>query len=277
MFLNAVLFNSDTWQGIVTSDIEVLEKANEVLLRGIIHGHSKAPLESLYLETGSVPIRYILKNRRLSYLKNILQRDSEELISEIFAAQKEDPNDGDFCKLVDEDAKQVNLVLNEHEIAMMKAKQYKNKFKGLVKDAAFQYLIQMKTKHSKMSQVTYNNLSLQAYMQSPLFTAQDAAILFSLRTRTVRGIKDDFRHMYSDNKCPLQCGSIDTLQNILTCTALQTNIESSLLTHNQVKYEHIFSQDIIKQKEATETFKHLLMVREKLINNLPVSETGPVH
>ena len=69
LFLNAVLFNSEAWQGIVDSDIEVLEKADEVLLRGIIHGHSKAPPVSLYLETGSVPIGYILKNRGLSYLK----------------------------------------------------------------------------------------------------------------------------------------------------------------------------------------------------------------
>ena len=69
LFLNAVLFNSEAWQGIVDSDIELLEKADEVLLRGIIHGHSKAPPVSLYLETGSVPIGYILKNRGLSYLK----------------------------------------------------------------------------------------------------------------------------------------------------------------------------------------------------------------
>ena len=69
---------------------------------------------------------------------------------------------------------------------MMKAKEYKNKVKGVVKDADFQYLIQIKTKHKKISQVPYNNLSLQEYMQSPLFTAHDAALLFVLRTRRVR-------------------------------------------------------------------------------------------
>ena len=69
---------------------------------------------------------------------------------------------------------------------MMKAKEYKNKVKGVVKDADFQYLIQIKTKHKKISQVPYNNRSLQEYMQSPLFTAHDAALLFVLRTRRVR-------------------------------------------------------------------------------------------
>ena len=251
MFLNAILCNSEAWQGIVDSDLVALERADEVLLRGIVNAHSKAPIESLYLETGSLPIRYIVKNRRLCYLKNIIQRDSEELISEIYAAQKVDPTEGDFCKLVDEDARQVHLVMDEQEIATMETQKFKNKVKGLVKGAAFQYLIQIKAKHSKMSEIGYNNLPLQTYMQSPLFTAHDATILFALRTRTLRGIKDDFRNMYADNMCPLECGNIDTIKHLLACTSLQSNLESQFLTHNQVKYEHVFSNDIIKQKEAT--------------------------
>ena len=114
-------------------------------------------------------------------------------------------------------------------------------------------------------------------MQSPLFTVHDATILFALRTRTLRGIKDDFRNMYADNMCPLECGNVDTIKHLLACTSLQSNLESQFLTHNQVKYEHVFSNDIIKQKEATETFKNLLTLRDNLLNNLPVSNTGPVH
>ena len=106
---------------------------------------------------------------------------------------------------------------------MMKSQKFNDRVKGLVKDAAFKYLIQKKIKHPKMREVTYNNLSLQTYMQSPLYTAHDAAILFALRTRTIRGIKDDLRNMYSDNMCPLDCRNIDTLQNLLTCTPLQSN------------------------------------------------------
>ena len=68
IFLNAILFNSEAWHGISDADIEHLEKVDEALLRGILRAHSKIALEALYLETGSLPIRYILKNRRLCYL-----------------------------------------------------------------------------------------------------------------------------------------------------------------------------------------------------------------
>ena len=39
MFLNAILFNSEAWQGISDADIEHLEKVDEALLRGLLRAH----------------------------------------------------------------------------------------------------------------------------------------------------------------------------------------------------------------------------------------------
>ena len=72
MLLNGTLFNSEAWQGITISEIHQLERVDEALLRGVLRAHSKVPIEALYLETGSIPIRYTLKSPRLSYLHNIL-------------------------------------------------------------------------------------------------------------------------------------------------------------------------------------------------------------
>ena len=77
MFINGTLFNSEAWQGISDGDIEQLEKVDEALLRGLLNAHSKVPLESLFLETGCIPIKHIIKGRRLSYLHTILQKDTE--------------------------------------------------------------------------------------------------------------------------------------------------------------------------------------------------------
>ena len=75
MLVNGTLFNSEAWHGMDEKDILLLEKVDEALLRGLLNAHSKVPLESLYLETGCIPNRYIIKSRRLSYLYNILQKD----------------------------------------------------------------------------------------------------------------------------------------------------------------------------------------------------------
>ena len=71
LLINSILFNSEAWQGITNAEIEMLEKVDEDLLRGIIKPNSKIPTELLYLETGSLPIRFILKSRRISYLYTI--------------------------------------------------------------------------------------------------------------------------------------------------------------------------------------------------------------
>ena len=98
----------------------MLEKVDEALIRGLLGAHAKVPLEALFLETGTVPIRFILKTRRLCYLKTILKRDSEELIREVYDAQKCDPIDGDFFNLVTMNASDINLDMNEDDIIMMK-------------------------------------------------------------------------------------------------------------------------------------------------------------
>ena len=120
LFVNGCLFNSEAWHGVKITDIKLLEKVDESLLRGILNAHSKIPVEALYLETGSVPIRYIISSRRLMYLHSILQRDSDELVRKVYEAQKVVITPGDFLELVEEDKELINLEISEDEIKSMK-------------------------------------------------------------------------------------------------------------------------------------------------------------
>ena len=80
----------------------------------------------------------------------------------------------------------------------MKKQKYKDAIKSKVKETAFHYLLAIKNSHSKMKNVKYRNLELQNYLKSPLFDRKQAQMLLSLRTRTVRGIKTDFKGIYQD-------------------------------------------------------------------------------
>ena len=124
MLLNSILFNSEAWHGVSDVDLVQLEKVDEALLRGLLNAHSKAPLESLYLETGCIPIRYIIKSRRLSYIHNILQKDREELVREVYEAQKNDPSEGDFIELINKDANEIGVDFNENKIEKIKKSQH---------------------------------------------------------------------------------------------------------------------------------------------------------
>ena len=78
MLLNGILYNSEAWHGLTSAQIKKLESVDEVLLRGILNAHIKTPKEFLHLETGTIPLKWIIAQRRLNYLKHILSRDSDE-------------------------------------------------------------------------------------------------------------------------------------------------------------------------------------------------------
>ena len=60
-------------------DINTFTSMDKYLIRKIVNSHFKAPVELIYLETGTVPVEYILVSRRLNYLHTIVTRDNIEL------------------------------------------------------------------------------------------------------------------------------------------------------------------------------------------------------
>ena len=83
MLINGVIFNSEGWHDVRDEHIKALEKVDESLLRSLLQSHAKTPLEFLFLETGSVPIRYLISPRRMLYYKTLIDRDDEEITKRI--------------------------------------------------------------------------------------------------------------------------------------------------------------------------------------------------
>ena len=71
--------------------------------------------------------------------------------------------------------------------------------------------------------------------------------------------------------CPLGCGDVDTLQNVLTCSVLKQYHTSKEVTDRNVEYNDIYSEDIFKQQKVTELYNQLLNVRNKVIQSTPVA------
>jgi hypothetical protein len=113
MLLNGILFNSEAWHGVTNAHIVKLEKVDEALLQEILQAHSKTPTEFLYLETGTLPLRWIIAQRRINYMKHILKMLDGELIKKVFLAQKDPPTSGDFVELVLKDLKNIGITYEE--------------------------------------------------------------------------------------------------------------------------------------------------------------------
>ena len=153
MLLNGILFNSEAWHAVNEADIKSLETIDEYLLRALVKGHSKTPIEFLYLETGAVPIRFLLSSRRMIYLQTILKRNENELVKKILKAQMENPTIGDYIELVKRDFAMIGEEINVNEIEQTSVNSYKKLIKNKIRKAALKYLNDMKDKHSKICHI----------------------------------------------------------------------------------------------------------------------------
>ena len=263
MLFNTMLFNSEAWHGFDSKQIEAFEKIDEALIRGLVSGHSKIPVTALYLETGQIPVRFVMACRRILYLQTILHCDPEELIYRVYAAQKREPVPGDFCQLVEKDLQLLDLQLSDETISRMSKYDLKILVKTKSRKQAFQYLIAIKETKTKLDNICYlNNFKPLPYLQ--LMTREQSSLLMALRTRTVRGIRSDFGDMFLDKTCPLEnCLELDSIPHLLACRALQGAVPRS----TTAQYGDVFSPDQERQEEATVLFGQLLAARDKLLES----------
>ena len=258
--VNSLLYNSEAWHGIVKDDIEIFSRVDESLLGGLVSAHLKVAKEAIYLETGTVPIRYIWAARRLLYLQNILKRDMNELVRRVYEAQKADPKQGDFVKLVEDDAKLVNIVIQEEHIAKMDKSYFQTMVKNAVKEAAFAYLLKLQQTHSKYKDVKHKSLKMQAYMCDETMSQEDISLLFAMRTKTVRNIRSDFGKMYISDLCPLCHRHVDTIPALLECEELQA------VPRTGAQHCDIYSPSVDIQRGAVHQFRLLLQARDRILD-----------
>ena len=89
--------------------MKTLEEIDEDYLRQILLAHAKTTIEFLYLETGPTHMKWIIAQRRINFLKCILNKNSTELVRKVFEVQKLDPTPGDTINLVEKYMLDLNI------------------------------------------------------------------------------------------------------------------------------------------------------------------------
>ena len=163
MLLNGILINSEAWYNVTKGDIEDLEKVDREFLKGVMNAPKSTPTESLYLELGIIPIKYIIMARRLNFLQYITKKNKDSLIFKFFNLQWIKPETGDWTVNAKKDLEKIDLRLDLDEISEMSKKKFKTIVKKWRKDIVFKELILNKDKHRKMNNVQYRDINLQPY------------------------------------------------------------------------------------------------------------------
>ena len=166
MLLSTLLSNSDAWYNVTSKEIAELESVDEMFLRKVLSAHSKTSLELLYLETGNIPIRFILISKRLGFLHYILNEEEDTLIQKFFSAQNEYPAKGDWVVTVKQDLTDLDINLSFDQIKNTSKQAFKDIVKEKIKSSAFNMLTKLQQTKSKSKNLHYTRLELQAYLKS---------------------------------------------------------------------------------------------------------------
>ena len=95
----------------------------------MLSAHSKTN-ELLYLETGNIPVRFMLKSRRLNFLWYILNEEDDTLLNRFFIAQLNHPLKGDWVSQVKSDMNELDIDYTFDDVKRCS----KNAFKTIVKE-----------------------------------------------------------------------------------------------------------------------------------------------
>ena len=168
--------------------------------------------------------------------------------------------------------------MSEDLIQRTTSKDYKDIVKTKVRYAAFRELNDIKAGHTKVKDNIYINLNKpQEYIISKEFTNRQCYLLFALRSPKVKGIKENFKQMYSDNTlCPVCERSSDNQEHVIKCQVLQ-DIQP---LKEDVEYSQIYGTTE-QQHQVVKTYETYIGLRDELLvetdphPSLPGLYTGP--
>jgi hypothetical protein len=264
--INAMLFSAECWYGVTNNQLVKLENVDLGFLRKLFKGHCKTAKEAYYLETGKIPPKFIIINRRLMFLKQILNSNKEGLLSRFFHLQKACPVKNDWVTQVEKDKDDIELFLSDNEIAEMSKNQFKKLVKSHISIAALNHLNKLAENHSKSRNLMKKEIKCSKYMKDMRFSVTEVQLLFQLRTRMFP-VKINFRNNYLNLSCEYCNLQNCDQEHQLSCHVMKKFIPE--LTNTKVKYQDLFGS-VDKQLSFIKLYTKIARQREILLESLSI-------
>ena len=159
--------------------------------------------------------------------------------------------------------------LDIEQLKIIKKEKFSKIIQKKVREAAFEYLLDRKSTHSKMEGIQYSqDLKIQGYLQDSRLNPSLAKLLFKFRCRMIQ-VKINFKKTYGEFNCPIciKNGEFfeDSQEHLMSCKVILS--DSNVLSNNiTVKYQHIFSNNVEQMIDAIKLLKIALQIRNQKLN-----------
>ena len=111
--------------------------------------------------------------------------------------------------------------------------------------------------HSKLGNISYVKLEMQAYLRDGILNYIEARLVFSFRTRMI-DVGCNYKNKGS-LLCPLCRGACDDQKHLLNCPKIHTKEIPN------VNYDDIFGDDTSKMKAVLRELSDAMRIRDELL------------
>ena len=262
--INGILTNAEAWYGMKTSEIEQLEMVDEMMLRRFLEAGKCTPKEMLHLETGTLPLRFIIRVRRLMYFHYLLNEEENSLVNQFLRIQMKNPSKEDWINQVRDDLKYLDISLSPEDIKKLSKDQFRKIVQDRIDVKALEYLNCLKAKHSKVLHIQHQSLQLQQYFSPEnVSNVQLSKFLFQARSRMLN-LRGNFKQKYKKNdwNCELGCQIEESQEHLLFCEKLS---DSAVSIQQVANYHDLFSNQLEKQLTVASILQERSVRRKKMI------------
>ena len=217
MLISKLVASSEVWYNITKTEYQKLENIDETFTRRLLNVQSSVPKESLYIEIGKLPVKFIIKTRRLMYWWHLTNLNKTELLYKFYTAQTLKTNHGDWVEQLEKDKKELNLQLTDDDVRTFSQEQFRKVIQEKIELAAGKFLVEQQNSHSKSENLKFEGFKPASYLTSRNLTTKEVQTLFNLRSRMI-DVKANFRSANLDNLwCKLCLLFPETQQHLLEC------------------------------------------------------------
>ena len=208
LLVSSMLFNSEAWYNLTSSELDLLETIDVAFLRQLLKAPKGTPKEMLFLELGCMPLRDIIRERRFVFLHYLLNEDSASMVNKFLKSQLKNRTKRDWVTSVQADLDSLGLGdLTMERIKNMKKTSFMNMIKERNELKTFEKLQLKKKSHSKVKNIEHTLIKMQKYLQpnQTNIIREEAQLIFKLRCR-VREVKNNLKGKYDNQDCRV-CGN----------------------------------------------------------------------
>ena len=266
LLASSMLFNSEAWYNVTKPELDLLETVDLQFLRNVLKAPRSTPKEMLYLETGCVPFREIMRKRRILFLHYILNENPNSILRKFLMKQLETRKPKDWISQVINDLKELCLEVQGHPVNIENLKSIrKSNLKIMVnmaiKEKSFKDLEKQKENHSKVMEIKYERLEMQKYLKSNeiRIKVEEAQEIFKMRCR-VSDVKINFRGKYENLECDVCYKEYETQQHIIECKEINKRKTENYMPPD---YEELYSKNVKNQVTIAKFFMENMKIKKK--------------